>query len=61
MWDLVPWPGIKPGPPALGAQRPSHGTTREVPGSLLKFLEQGGLQITRGSMVLFFPTMAAVN
>ena len=19
MWDLVPWPGIKPGPPALGA------------------------------------------
>ena len=20
MWDLVPWPGIEPGPPALGAQ-----------------------------------------
>ena len=19
MWDLVPWPGIEPGPPALGA------------------------------------------
>ena len=26
MWDLIPWPGIKPGPPALGV----HWTTREV-------------------------------
>ena len=31
MRDLVPWPGIEPGPPALGAQSPSHWTTREVP------------------------------
>ena len=23
MWDLVPWPGIKPRPPTLGAQSPS--------------------------------------
>ena len=30
-WDLVPWPGIEPGPPALGAQSLSHWTTREVP------------------------------
>ena len=30
MWDLVPWPGIKPGPPALGPQSLSHWTTREV-------------------------------
>ena len=30
MWDLVPWPGIKLGPPALGAQSLSHWTTREV-------------------------------
>ena len=30
MWDLVPWPRIKPKPPALGAQRLSHWTTREV-------------------------------
>ena len=28
MWDLVPWPGIKPGPPALGAQSLSHWTTK---------------------------------
>ena len=29
-WDLVPWPGIEPGPPALGVQHLSHWTTREV-------------------------------
>ena len=31
VWYLVPWPGIKPGPPALGAWSFSHWTTREVP------------------------------
>ena len=31
MWDLVPRPGIEPGPPALGAQSLSHWTTKEVP------------------------------
>ena len=31
MWDLVPWQGIQPRPPALGAQSFSHWTTREVP------------------------------
>ena len=31
MWDLVPWPGIKPGPPALGAESLNHRTSREVP------------------------------
>ena len=31
MQDLVPWPGIKPGPPALGAQSLNFWTTREVP------------------------------
>ena len=35
MWGLVPWPGIKPGPPALGVWSLSHWTTREVPPSLL--------------------------
>ena len=35
MWDLVPWLGIKPGHPALGAQSLSHWTIREVPGDLL--------------------------
>ena len=31
MWDLVPWPGIEPGPFALGLWSPSYWTTREVP------------------------------
>ena len=31
MWDLVPWPGIKPRTPAMGAESLSHWTTREVP------------------------------
>ena len=30
-WDLVPWAGIKPSPPALGVWSLSHWTTREVP------------------------------
>ena len=33
MWDLVPRPGIKPGPPALGAESLNHCATREVPRS----------------------------
>ena len=33
MWDLVPWPGMQPGSPALEAWSLSHWTTREVPGS----------------------------
>ena len=31
MWDLVPWPGIKPRPPALEAGSLSHWTATEVP------------------------------
>ena len=35
MWDVVPWPGIEPGPPALGAWSLSHWTTRELPACFL--------------------------
>ena len=35
MWDLVPWPGIKPRPPTLWAWGLSHWTTREVPLTVL--------------------------
>ena len=35
MRDLVPWPGMEPGPPALETQTLSHWTTREVPVYLL--------------------------
>ena len=31
MWDLVPWPGMEPGPLALGMQDLGHWTTREAP------------------------------
>ena len=31
MRDLVPWPGIEPGPPALGVWSLIHCATREVP------------------------------
>ena len=31
VWDLVPWSGIQPRPPASGEQRLSHWTSREVP------------------------------
>ena len=31
MWDLVPWPGIEPRPPALGLRSLSDYTTREIP------------------------------
>ena len=50
MWDLAPWPGIKPGPPALGAQSLSHWTTREVPPSwfLMPILRTWGLAGTPG-------------
>ena len=30
MWDLLPWPGNKPVPPALGVWSLSHWITREV-------------------------------
>ena len=36
MWDLVPWPGIEPWPPAVGLRSLSHwGTTTEFPHCLL--------------------------
>ena len=36
---LVPWPGIEPRLPALGARHLSHWTTREVPASTLVFAQ----------------------
>ena len=45
VWDIVPRPGIEPGPPALGVRSLTHWTTREVP-VILIFRPQGlgGLQ-----------------
>ena len=36
---LVPWPGIEPMPPALGAWSLNHWTAREVPCRLFFFFE----------------------
>ena len=36
MQDLVPWPGIEPGPSAFGVLSLNHWTIREVPYSLLE-------------------------
>ena len=38
MWDLVLWPGIEPGSPALGTQSVNHWTTRKVPDHSLRLL-----------------------
>ena len=35
LWDLVPWPGVEPWPPALGVCSLSHWTIREVPNDFL--------------------------
>ena len=35
MGDLVPWPGMEPGPPALGARSLNHCATREVPRAVI--------------------------
>ena len=31
MWELLPWPGIKSGPPVVGTRRLSHWTARKSP------------------------------
>ena len=41
MWDLVSWPGIKPGTPALRAWSLSHWSTREVSDLLYSFCKDG--------------------
>ena len=41
MWDLVPRPGIKPSPPALGTRSLSHWTRREAPQILLRDFRVG--------------------
>ena len=46
-WDLIPWPGIQPGPLALRTWSLSYWTTREVPGNL--FYGKVKLSDQRGS------------
>ena len=52
VWDLVPWPGIEPGPPELGVWSLNHCTTREV--SLYLFLIAAVLNALLKVHLLFF-------
>ena len=44
MWNLIPWPGIKPRPPPLRTQSVSHWTTREIPRLVIFTLNFHGVQ-----------------
>ena len=46
MWDQVPWPGIEPWPPALGAQSLTLWVTREGPCDFFFFFNQKFISTT---------------
>ena len=50
MWDLAPWPGVKPRLPAMGAHSPGHWTTRDVPCFLLYILSMPAFLLFRHSL-----------
>ena len=65
MWDLVPWSGIEPRPPALGTQNLSHWTNREV--LVFQFLELKCFPWARSSVLhsgsvvsMFSPSLISV-
>ena len=47
MWNLVPWPGIKPCPASLGAWTLNHRITREVPQLLFKLGKNTDMSIKK--------------
>ena len=47
MWDVVPRPAIKPGPPGLGAECWPQQTTRAIPVQILRAQLIGSLLILR--------------
>ena len=53
MWDLIPWPGIEPGPPTLGAQSLSPWTSREIP-VMVSFDEHMFLILIKYKTSVFF-------
>ena len=56
MWDLVPWPGIEPRPPALEVWSLSHWTTREVLTNWLRFLLISNMFNAWVSLRVFYST-----
>ena len=57
---LVPWPGIKLVPLALGAQSLNHWTTREIP-SIILLSWREGVKVTRLCWTLCDPMDCAVH
>ena len=55
MWDLVPWPGIRPEPSALGVCSLSHWITREVPVDLNKMKEHKDSHANECEQQVHFP------
>ena len=58
MQDLLPWPGMEPGPRALGAWSLSHWTTRKVPRVILLIIIidiQLGIGFIEGIFLWPFP------
>ena len=55
MWDLVPWAGIEPGLPALGAQSLNRWTTREVPFPSY-LIDKFGWILNYRFKIFFFPS-----
>ena len=51
MWGLVPWSGVKPEPPALGAWSLSHWTTREASPLALDLIDS----IAKGCLLVDAP------
>ena len=56
MWDLVPWPGIKPGPPALRVRSLIHCATRQVPRVFIFFsyVPRRGIAGSYGNSIFSF-------
>ena len=52
MWDLAAWPGIRPGPPALGAWSLNPWTTREVP--ITEYWGESPVLYSRSLIVIYF-------
>ena len=59
MWDLSPWPGIKPEPPAPGTRSVNHWASREVLGLAFPkahVSRAGAVGWTKADRCLHFPS-----
>ena len=61
VWDPVPWPGIKPGSPALGAQSFSHRTTRKVMSCTFYYLCGDEINVTVTSIIIMLMNIPIIK